>query len=125
MLKLMGKKIQFYAENFCLSKPVYNILFFLFQDVPFKSVSVDEFEKHLDKSNSVADLLRIFFDRKDLSDFDINTIMNMKSKQFIYGTSHQKRENVNTARSWMNDDEDDIEGKVSHVKLLWRPMGTF
>ena len=60
----------------------------------------------------MADLLRIFFDQKDLSDFDINTIMNMKSKQFIYGTSHQKRENVNTARSWMNDDEDDIEGKV-------------
>ena len=87
----------------------FNVLLLLsFQDVPFKSVPVDEFEKHLDKSTSVADMLRIFFDRNDLSDFDINTIMDMKSKQFIYGTSHYKRENK--PRNWMNDDEDAVEG---------------
>ena len=68
---------------------------------------VDEFEKHLDKAKNVADLLRIFFEQKDLSDFDINTIMNMKSKH-IYGTSHFERRNK--PRSWMNDDEDAIEG---------------
>ena len=55
----------------------------------------------------MADLLRIFFDQKDLSDFEINTILNMKSDKYVYGT-HFKREN--TPRSWMNDDEDAVAG---------------
>lgn len=94
-------------------------------DQPFKSVPVDEFENHLDKAKNVADLLRIFFEQKDLSDFDINTIMNMKSKH-IYGTSHFERRNK--PRSWMNDDEDAIEDRAAafehHLEMARSPLGT-
>ena len=92
----------------------YTLILFHFQDIPFKSASIDEFEKQLDESESVADLLRIFFEQKDLSDFEINTILNMKSNKYVYGT-HFKREN--TPRIWMNDDEDAVSGMSCFVIL--------
>ncbi|KAL3879025.1 hypothetical protein ACJMK2_031342 [Sinanodonta woodiana] len=61
----------------------------IIRDIPFRSISIENFEKHLKTSRNPYDLLRIFFEDSNLSDFTIETIMKMKSKH-IYSTKTRR-----------------------------------
>ena len=70
-----------------------------FQDVPYKSVPLKEFKKHLLTTNSVPDIMRLFLDKPDLSDDQVNSIVYMKSHSMLHG----KRDFH--SRDVMNDNE--------------------
>lgn len=75
--------------------------FFLsFQNIPFRSVSKDVFYKHLSKSNSAAEMLKIFFNDSSLTEEQVNSIMFMKKHQ-SYGSKRMSGDMM------MNDDEDE------------------
>ncbi|XP_052276584.1 uncharacterized protein LOC127875883 isoform X1 [Dreissena polymorpha] len=53
-------------------------------DKPFRSVSISDFQSHLARSKSVADMLKIFFDDPNLTEEQVRQIMFMKSHQGLY-----------------------------------------
>ena len=59
----------------------------LLQDKPFRSVSVSDFQSHLSRSKSVADMLKIFFDDPNLTEEQVRQIMFMKSHQGLYASN--------------------------------------
>ncbi|KAH3841895.1 uncharacterized protein LOC127875882 [Dreissena polymorpha] len=56
-------------------------------DKPFRSVSVSDFQSHLSRSKSVADMLKIFFDDPNLTEEQVRQIMFMKSHQGLYASN--------------------------------------
>lgn len=52
----------------------------------FKSVPKDVFQKHLSKSKSAAEMLKIFFSDPSLTEEQVNSIMYMKQHQINYGS---------------------------------------
>ncbi|XP_045204818.1 uncharacterized protein LOC123557435 isoform X2 [Mercenaria mercenaria] len=71
-----------YKQDNVITTPESSII----RDLPFRSVSKDDFEKHLANSKSAAEMLKIFFSDPDLTEEQVNSIMYMKKHQKYYGS---------------------------------------
>ncbi|KAL4230110.1 hypothetical protein ACF0H5_010495 [Mactra antiquata] len=50
----------------------------IIMDLPYRSVRLEEFEEHLEKSKSAAEAFKVFFSDKSLTEEQVNSIMHMK-----------------------------------------------
>ncbi|KAK3597506.1 hypothetical protein CHS0354_041927 [Potamilus streckersoni] len=61
----------------------------IIRDIPFRSISLENFKMHLKTTRNPYDLLRIFFEDSNLSDFTIENVMKMKSKR-VYSSKSRR-----------------------------------